>query len=59
MPGGRRFLGLGDYAEWGEDRRLEWLVRELGSKRPLIPSAMPMSKDVREVRDLFFFFLCK
>lgn len=41
---------MGDYAEWSEDERQEWLLHELASKRPLIPTSMPMSEDVREVR---------
>ena len=45
-----RYLDLGSYAEWDEDKRIEFLTRELEGKRPLIPTAMPMTNDVREVR---------
>ena len=45
-----RYLDLGSYAEWDEDKRFEFLTRELEGKRPLIPPAMPMTNDVREVR---------
>ena len=44
-----RYLDLGSYAEWDEDKRLEFLTRELEGKRPLIPPAMPMTNDVKEV----------
>lgn len=45
-----RYLDLGSYAEWDEEKRIEFLTRELEGKRPLIPAAMPMTNDVREVR---------
>ncbi len=48
MPG--RYLGMGDFSEWGEDERVEWLVKELQSKRPLVPPAMPLTDEVKEVR---------
>ena len=44
-----RHLGLGDFSEWGEDERVEWLVKELQSKRPLVPPAMPLTDEVKEV----------
>ena len=46
----RRYLGLGDFSEWSEDARMEWLVKELQSKRPLVPPAMPLTGEVKEVR---------
>ena len=46
---GCRYLDLGSYAEWDEDKRLDFLSRELEGKRPLIPPAMPMTDDVKEV----------
>lgn len=30
-----RWLGIGSYKEWSEEARLNWLVSELASKRPL------------------------
>lgn len=36
-----QYLGLGNYAQWDETRRQEFLVRELNSNRPLIPSTFP------------------
>ena len=44
-----RYLDLGSYLDWSEDRRLEWLSQELEGRRPLIPVAMPMPQEVREV----------
>ena len=46
----QRYLGLGDFGEWSEDERMEWLVKELQSKRPLVPPAMPLTGEVKEVR---------
>jgi phosphoenolpyruvate carboxylase len=43
------FLGLGSYKEWDEDTRINFLLKELGGKRPLLPPTMPMSDDVAEV----------
>ena len=31
-----RFLGIGSYAEWDETTKVNWLVTELASKRPLL-----------------------
>jgi len=46
-----KFIGLGSYLEWDEDRRIAWLTSELESKRPLIPTDLECSDDVREVLD--------
>ena len=43
-----RYLGIGSYAEWDEARRLEFLVKELNSKRPLITSSFPAPGDGAE-----------
>ncbi|WAJ36450.1 phosphoenolpyruvate carboxylase [Pseudomonas sp. GOM7] len=43
------YLGLGRYAEWDEDTRLTFLQRELGSRRPLLPSDYRPSADTAEV----------
>ena len=48
-----RHLGLGSYSDWSETKRQEFLVAELGSKRPLIPEDMPASAEVQEVLDTF------
>lgn len=31
-----RYLGLGRYADWDEETKINWLVQQLGSNRPLI-----------------------
>lgn len=44
-----RYLGMGDYAHWGETEKQAFLLRELTSKRPLIPAAWQGSDEVAEV----------
>ncbi|KAJ3092108.1 hypothetical protein HK102_010674 [Quaeritorhiza haematococci] len=44
-----QWLEIGSYRDWSEEKRQEWLVQELQSKRPLIPSNWP--DDVDEVND--------
>ena len=46
-----RYLGLGDYAQWSEADKQAFLLRELGSKRPLFPAQWEASDDVKEVLD--------
>jgi len=46
-----RYLGLGDYAQWSEADKQAFLLRELGSKRPLFPAHWDASDDVKEVLD--------
>lgn len=46
-----RSLGLGDYADWDEQARRAFLLRELGNRRPLIPRNWQPSADVQEVLD--------
>lgn len=31
------YLDMGTYSEWDEDKKLEFLTRELKGKRPLVP----------------------
>jgi phosphoenolpyruvate carboxylase len=33
-----RWLGIGSYADWDEDARINWLSSELTSRRPMFPS---------------------
>ncbi|GIL72820.1 hypothetical protein Vretimale_4503 [Volvox reticuliferus] len=47
------YLEYGSYLEWSEDQKIEWLTKELQGRRPLIPSDMPMTAEVREVLDTF------
>ena len=46
-----RYLGLGDYAQWSEADKQAFLLRELGSKRPLFPAQWDASDEVKEVLD--------
>ena len=46
-------LGLGSYGDWDEDARLAFLLRELSSRRPLIPAGLDASPEVRDVLDTF------
>ncbi|WP_011217078.1 phosphoenolpyruvate carboxylase [Photobacterium profundum] len=46
-----RYLGLGDYEQWNEQDKVAFLVRELASKRPLLPLAWQPSAEVQEVLD--------
>jgi phosphoenolpyruvate carboxylase len=45
------YLGLGDYASWDEDARQAFLLRELGSRRPLLPPRWTPGADAQEVLD--------
>ncbi|CAD5191322.1 unnamed protein product [Musa acuminata subsp. malaccensis] len=48
-----RFLDLGLYSEWDEEKKLEFLTRELKGKRPLVPPTIEVATDVKEVLDTF------
>ncbi|WP_417661162.1 phosphoenolpyruvate carboxylase [Pseudomonas sp.] len=43
------YLGLGSYAEWDEDQRLQFLLTELENRRPLLPEHFKPSADTAEV----------
>lgn len=43
------YLGLGRYADWDEEQRLSFLLRELDSRRPLLPGDYKPSADTAEV----------
>src|SRR4029079_7434379 len=45
--------GLGSYAEWEEARRIEFLVGELSTSRPLIPAQFTPAADDADVLDTF------
>jgi phosphoenolpyruvate carboxylase len=47
------WLNLGSYKSWPEEQKIEWLVSELGSKRPLISHDLPKSPEVAECLDTF------
>ncbi|WP_338507919.1 phosphoenolpyruvate carboxylase [Erwinia aphidicola] len=44
-----RYLGLGDYESWSEADKQAFLIRELSSKRPLLPRQWEPSADTKEV----------
>ncbi|QFU24789.1 phosphoenolpyruvate carboxylase [Shewanella eurypsychrophilus] len=44
-----RYLGMGDFNHWDENEKQAFLLRELTSKRPLIPTNWQPSADVAEV----------
>jgi len=44
-------LGLGEYAQWDEQKRQAFLLQELSSPRPLAPRHWSPSADVQEVLD--------
>ncbi|GLR63202.1 phosphoenolpyruvate carboxylase [Marinospirillum insulare] len=46
-----QYLGLGDYAQWDEQRRVDFLLHELTNPRPLLPERWPCSDETREVLD--------
>ena len=46
-----RYLGIGDYNAWSEEDKQAFLLQELNSKRPLIPTNWEPSADVQEVLD--------
>lgn len=46
-----RYLGLGDYAAWSEEEKQAFLIRELTSRRPLVPRQWTPSPDTAEVLD--------
>ncbi|MED6122200.1 Phosphoenolpyruvate carboxylase 4 [Stylosanthes scabra] len=47
------FLDLGTYSEWDEEKKLEFLTRELKGKRPLVPHSIEVPHEVKEVLDTF------
>lgn len=46
-----RYLGIGDYGQWEEADKQNFLLTELASRRPLIPSNWAPSADTQEVLD--------
>ena len=46
-----RYIGLGDYAAWSEEEKQTFLIKELSSKRPLIPQNWNPSPETKEVLD--------
>ncbi|KAK7309983.1 hypothetical protein RJT34_07159 [Clitoria ternatea] len=48
-----RYLDIGTYSEWDEEKKLDFLTRELKGKRPLVPPSIEVAPDVKEVLDTF------
>ncbi|GAB2297086.1 Phosphoenolpyruvate carboxylase 4 [Dionaea muscipula] len=46
-----RYLDMGTYSEWEEEKKIEFLIRELKGKRPLVPLSIEVVPDVKEVLD--------
>ncbi len=46
-----RYIGLGDYSQWTEDDKQAFLVRELSSRRPLVPTNWMPSPETKEILD--------
>lgn len=47
------FLELGDYRQWSEKARQDFLAAELGTRRPLIPASLVLSAEQQETLDTF------
>ncbi|PIE43396.1 MAG: phosphoenolpyruvate carboxylase [Gammaproteobacteria bacterium] len=45
------YLGLGSFEAWSEADKQDFLLRELASKRPLVPRDWPVSAESKEVLD--------
>lgn len=48
-----KHLEIGSYREWSEERRQEWLLSELGGKRPLFGPDLPKTDEIADVLDTF------
>lgn len=46
-----RYLEIGDYEQWNEQERQNFLLKELNSKRPLIPKSWTPSAQTKELLD--------
>ncbi|XP_022157085.1 phosphoenolpyruvate carboxylase 4 isoform X2 [Momordica charantia] len=47
------YLDMGTFSDWDEERKLEFLTRELKGKRPLVPPTIEVASDVKEVLNTF------
>ncbi|CAI9296718.1 unnamed protein product [Lactuca saligna] len=48
-----KYLDMGTYSEWDENKRIEFLTKELKGKRPLVPPTIQVSSEVKEVLETF------
>lgn len=46
-----RYLRMGDYVSWSETDKQAFLIRELNSRRPLLPRRWQLSEETTEVLD--------
>ncbi|HSN68771.1 MAG TPA: phosphoenolpyruvate carboxylase, partial [Thermoanaerobaculia bacterium] len=46
-------LGLGDFTAWPEERKVDFLLAELASKRPLIPAGLELGERETDVLETF------
>ncbi|WOL00731.1 phosphoenolpyruvate carboxylase 2 [Canna indica] len=47
------YLGIGSYHDWSEEKRQEWLLRELRGKRPLFGPDLPQTEEIADVLQTF------
>ena len=43
------YIGLGTYNDWEEPQRIEFLVRELENRRPLVPADLTADALVKRI----------
>ncbi|XP_061343722.1 phosphoenolpyruvate carboxylase 2 isoform X2 [Gastrolobium bilobum] len=48
-----KYLEIGSYREWSEERRQEWLLSELSGKRPLFGPDLPKTEEITDVLETF------
>ncbi|KAG0480734.1 hypothetical protein HPP92_011592 [Vanilla planifolia] len=48
-----KYLDMGVYSEWDEEKKLDFLTRELKGKRPLVPPSIEVAAEVKELLDTF------
>jgi len=46
-------LGLGSYADWDEATRIDFLLRELSGRRPLVPADLELPPEARDTIETF------
>ena len=44
-----QFIGIGNYEEWDEEKRIEFLLKEIESNRPLIPHVIDLPESIKDV----------
>jgi phosphoenolpyruvate carboxylase len=46
-----QYFDMGSYRDWDEEKRQQFLLEQLSSKRPLLPTKWPVSPESQEVLD--------